>query len=184
MQKVIEPGQRASQLTAGQKGWFGVRAAFSPYNILIWPAAAGYGQLLNGSPNFGTDRGAFGQRLGAAAIRDSTENIFSDSIMAPIFREDPRYYRLGSEHRMAVRALYAITRPLITRSDEGGATPNFALLSGTLAGASLTNAYYPQINRGAKQTFETFGGSIGGEAFSDFIREFFADLTHKNRPGR
>jgi hypothetical protein len=163
---------------------FGVHAAFSPYGILSWTAAAGYEQLLNGSPNFGTDRGAFGQRLGAAAIRDSTEDIFSDSVLSPIFHEDPRYYRLGSEHRLAVRVLYAITRPLITRSDEGAATPNLALVGGTLAGAGLTNAYYPRNNRGARQTFEIFGGSIGGEAFSDAIREFFGDFTQRLHPGR
>jgi hypothetical protein len=116
-------------------------------------------------------------RLGAAVLRDSSEGILSDSAMAPLFREDPRYYRLGPAHKLPARVLYAITRPLIVRTDAGALSPNLALWSGTLGGATLTNAYYPRIDRGPAHTFEIFGGSLGGEAISDCIREFFGDVT-------
>ena len=136
------------------------------------------------SPNYGTDRGAFGQRLGAAAIRDASEGIFSDSIMSPLLHEDPRYYRLGPSHNFFVRAIYAGTRPIITRTDGGRTSPNLAELSGTLAGSALTQAYYPQLNRGATQVMETFGGSLGGSAVGDVVSEFFEDVTgifHKHK---
>jgi hypothetical protein len=177
-QKFIEPGQIAPPLSASDKALLGARAAFSPFAAEGWIASAGYEQLMNGSPNYGTDRGAFGQRLGASAIRDSSEGIFSDSVMANLLREDPRYYRMGSGHNFFVRLIYSGTRPIFTRTDGGRATLNLASLGGTMGGAALTNLYYPQVNRGVTQTMETFGESIGGSALGDVVSEFSRDLRH------
>jgi hypothetical protein len=156
----------------------------SPFSAVGWFASAGYEQLVNGSPNYGTDRGAFGQRLGAAALRDASEGIFSDSVMSPILHEDPRYYRLGPSHNFFVRVIYSGTRPIIGRTDGGRTTPNIANLAGTLAGAALASAYYPPLNRGFTQTMETFGGSVGGSAVGDLASEFFADFLHLLHPKR
>jgi hypothetical protein len=178
-QKYIAPGQAAPILTANDKVLLGLRDAFSPFAASGWLATAGYEQLLNGSPNYGTNLGAFGQRLGSSAIRNASEGIFTDSVMSPLLREDPRYYRLGPTHNFFVRLVYAGTRPLITRTDRGNLSPNLALLSGTLGGAALTNLYYPQLNCGPAQTMETFGTSIGGAALGDVISEFYADLMQR-----
>jgi hypothetical protein len=96
--------------------------------------------------------------------------------MAPVFHQDPRYYRLGSGHNALARILYAATRPIITRTDHGRTVPNFALMSGNFAGSALTNAYYPRANRGFEQTFETFGSGLAGSAVGDGIAEFFGGI--------
>lgn len=179
LQGIIQPGQAAVSLTAGDKFEYGFKSAFAPLSVAGWVVSAGYSQITNGSPNYGTDRGAFGQRLGAAAIRDSSETIIADSFMDPLFHEDPRYYRLGPSHGFSARLLYSITRPLLTRTDSGTITPNLANLTGTLAGDALSNLYYPKINRSATQTFETFGGSIGADALVNFLQEFTHDVTSK-----
>ena len=154
-----------------------------PPAVAGWFAVAGYEHLTNGSPNYGTDRGAFGRRLGDAAIRDSSEDIVSDSLLSPLFREDPRYYRLGPTHNFFVRVVYAGTRPLITRSDSGHSTINFALLTiaTVFGGAAFTNVYYPDANQGVGQTLETFGGSMGGSAIGDLVSEFADDLMNHFR---
>ena len=178
-QEVIEPGQDAPVLDTGNKVLLGLRSSFSTFAAVGWISAAGYEHVLNQSPNYGTDRGAFGQRIGASAIRASTEDIFSESVFAPIFHEDPRYYRLGHSRSVPVRLLYAITRPLINRTDSGKNSVNFALLAGNLAGAELTYTYYPQSNRSQGEILETFGGSVGGSAFGYAVDELFGDLTRK-----
>jgi hypothetical protein len=177
-QKFIEADQPAPALTTGHTVLLGIRDAFSPFAISGWFASAGYEQLLNGSPNYGTDRGAFGQRLGASVIRDASEGILSDSVMAPLLHEDPRYYRLGPGHNFFRRVLYAGTRPIITRTNSGRMSPNFALVAGNAAGSALTNLYYPQVNRGPRETMETLGTSIGGSAIGDVVGEFFGDVVH------
>jgi hypothetical protein len=176
--KFIEPGQPAPTLNAGDKFVLGLRSTFSPFAISGWFAVAGFEQLRNGTPNFGSDRGAFGRRLEDAAIRDASEDLLGDSVMSTVFREDPRYYRLGPSHRFINRLFYAASRPLITRTGRGGASPNFALLTGNLGGSVLTNAYYPHANRSGSQTVETFAGSIGGSAFGDVMDEFFGGFLH------
>jgi hypothetical protein len=184
-EKYIEPGQSAPSLSAGDKALLGVKDALSPFAAVGWIVSAGYSHVTNGSPNYGTDRGAFGQRLGAAAIRDASEGIFTDSFFSPIFREDPRYYRMGPARNFFVRAVYAATRPIVGRTDGGRTTVNFASLAGNAAGSALTNTYYPQLNRGATQTLMTFGGSLGGSAVGDLVSEFYDDaleivhLKHK-----
>jgi len=174
----IEPGQGAPALGTKDKVVLGLKNSVGPTAAVGWLASAGYEQLLDGSPNYGTDRGAFGQRLGAAALRDISEDIFTGSVFSPMFREDPRYYRLGPSHNLFVRLIYSGTRPVIGRTDGGRTTLNFASLAGNLAGSGLTNAYYPQVNRGATQTMETFGGSLGGAAVGDVVSEFLEDFLH------
>ena len=183
-QKFIRPGQIAPTLTGSDKALLGVKNAFMPFEASGWFVSAGYSQVTNSSPNYGTDRGAFGQRLGAAAVRDSTESIFGDSVMANFFHEDPRYYQMGPAHNFFVRLVYAGTRPLLTRTDSGRATPNFAQLTGTMGGAALTNLYYPQGNRSMGQTMETFGGSVGGSALSDVVSEFYSSFKHMFHTGQ
>lgn len=183
-EKYIEPSQTAPPLSAKYKFLLGVKAAFSPFAAVSWFAAADYEQLGNEDPNYGTDRGAFGQRLGAAAIRDASEDVFADSFMSPLFHEDPRYYRLGPSHNFFIRVVHAGFRPVIGRTDGGLSSPNFSNLAGTMAGTALTNAYYPSANRSLTQTMQTFGWSLGVSSVGYVFREFSGDITQMFHPLR
>lgn len=173
--KLILPGQQAPALTSRDKFWLGAKDSVSLYSMTGWFFSAGFSQVLNKTPNYGTDKGAFGQRLGAASIRNISEDIFSTSVMAPVLREDPRYYRMGPGHSITRRTVYAVTRVFITKTDSGRETPNLALFTGNLAAAALTNTYYPSRNRGASQTMLTFGASLGGSVIGFGVNEFLDD---------
>ena len=172
----VKPGQAAQPLSPHDKLKLGLRQSFTIFSVIGWTASAGYTQLVNGSPNYGTDSGAFGMRLGAAALSNTSHNIIGNAVLAPLFHEDPRYYKLGHRQRFLKRVVYAGTRPLITRTDSGHSSPNFALLGGNLAGAALTNLYYPEINQGLGPTAKTFGTSVGGSAVGFIVTEFLNDV--------
>jgi hypothetical protein len=172
----IEPGQTAPPLSSHAKVVLGLKESFTLFSAVGWTASAGFSQLTNGSPNYGTDSGAFGERLGATSLRLISQNIIGNAFFAPLFHEDPRYYKMGDGHNIVRRVFYAATRTIITKSDDGRSQPNFSLLSGHLAGAALTNTYYPSINRGFKETAETFGNSIGGSAVGFAVTEFLDDV--------
>lgn len=174
--KLILPGEVAPPLTARDKVYLGLIHGVSPFSIAGWFFASGYEQVTDGSPNYGVDKGAFGQRLAASAVRGYSEQVIGTSILAPLFHEDPRYYRIGSRHGYFYRTIYAVTRPIITKADDGHYRPNFSLVLGNLAGASLTNAYYPSRNRGFHETLGTFEGSMGGAAFSAVLDEYLGEL--------
>ena len=177
---VIAPGQVAPVLSVHDKFILGVKDSISPFSAVAWVINAGYEQATDGSPNYGYDGRSGGkvfvQRLGAAAARDVSQDFFSDSILAPILHEDPRYYRVGNRKNFIYRLFYAGTRPLITRTDGGRSTINLAQLGGNLAGSVLTQAYYPPPNTSFTESMKTFGGSVGGSALGDVVSEFFSGV--------
>lgn len=175
LQMVVNPGEVAEKMTVRDKVVGGMINSVSLYSAIGWFTAAGWEQLWNSSPNYGTDSGAFGQRLGAAALRGVSEGVLSNSLFAPLFHEDPRYYVMGRGHGFIKRAWYAGTRTIITKTDSGRKTPNFSLIAGNLAGSALTIPYYPPLNTSFKEVMITFGGSIGGSALGFVVDEFIVD---------
>jgi len=185
---IVWPGEIANPMTIHDKVSAGLKNSVSVFSATGWLGAAGWEQLTDGSPNYGTDSGAFGQRLGAAAIRGISNGLFSRSLFASIFHEDPRYYVMGSGHPFLKRLVYAGTRCIITRTDSGHSTPNFALFAGNAAGSALTVTYYPAKNTTFSEVAETFGGSLAGCAWGFVVDEFvvdaLVDLHLKKKPGQ
>ncbi|HEX4650084.1 MAG TPA: hypothetical protein VH250_01150 [Granulicella sp.] len=170
--KYIDTHEIAPPLDARDKMILGLRATITPFGFLSIVTAAGFEQLRDSSPHYGTDRGAFAARVGAAGARDASELIFSDSLLAPVFHEDPRYYQLGRQRRVFTRITYAMSRVFVTRTDDGRPTPNYSLLAGYAGAIGLSNTYYPANDRSFKQSAENYCGSLGGAAFAFVVREF------------
>jgi hypothetical protein len=174
--KYVPSGMSAPPLSQHDKFYLGLRDLYSPLNFIAMAASAGYSHLTNGEPNYGTDKGAFGERLGAAAIRESTQGFFTDSVFSPLLHEDPRYYIEGSQYNFFHRVVYAATRPLLSRTDSGRSTINGALLLGYASSAALSYTYYPKINQNFHDTAATFGSSLGGAALGYVVSEFSDDV--------
>jgi hypothetical protein len=175
LQMIVLPDEIANPMSVHDKVSAGLKNSMSVFSVTGWLGAAGWGQLTDRSPNYGADSGAFGQRLGAAAIRSTSNGLFSRSLFASIFHEDPRYYVMGSGHPFLKRLVYAGTRPIITRTDSGHSTPNFALFAGNAAGSALTVTYYPAKNTTFSEVAQTFGGTLGGSALGFVVDEFLVD---------
>ena len=172
---VILPQQTAPRLTAGDKLFSSAKESISPFTIVGWFLSAGYEQVTNGSPNFPQTGTGFAQRLGSAAARNSSEEIFGYGVIAAATHQDPRYYKLGDGHSFIHRLFYAGTRTIISRTDSGHATLNFAELGGDLSGSFLTRVYYPPLNQTTDENLKTFAGSIGGSALGFVVSEFLSD---------
>jgi hypothetical protein len=170
---VIKPQLQAQPLSFGQKEKVVFVDTFSLESLGGIILSAAYSDITNGQPNYGTNARAFGQRVGATAVRDTSEELFSDAVLAPILHQDPRYYRLGSGHNLVRRAGYAVTRTLITRTDGGRQTVNVSLLGGYAGASALSMTYYPQSNRNFHDAASSYGGSIAGEALYYLFSEFF-----------
>lgn len=173
---VIPAGYRAQPQDAREKVIMGARDLYSFDSLAAIVLSAAYEHVTDGEPNYGVNSKAFAQRLGAAAARETSQGVFSEMLLAPLLHEDARYYVLGPSRNVVKRTFYAVTRPLITRSDSGRETVNGSILLGYAGAAALTPLYYPQINRNFKNTAETYGASIGGAALGDFVSEFADDV--------
>jgi hypothetical protein len=176
-QKYISPGQAAPKETVMDKAVLGLTTAISPFSMVGWLTSAGYSQLVDSSPNYtGSTGRTFSQRLGAAAALNSSREIFGDSILCPVFHQDPRYYIMGKQQGWFKRLVYSGTRPIIGRTDGGRTIPNFAGIGGTYAAAALSQTYFPPVNRGATEVAETFGLSLGSAAIGYVVSEFGGDV--------
>ena len=177
--KFVPAGWTSQRLTAHEKVVMGAEDLYSFSNFAAMFLSAGYSHVVNSEPNYGSNKTAFGQRLGAAAVRETSQGIFTDMVFGNVLHEDTRYYAEGPSFSPVHRTLYAITRPFITRTDSGGKTVNGALLLGYAASAALTPAFYPQVNRNFRDTASTYGTSIGGAALGFFIDEISNDVFYK-----
>lgn len=177
--KQIAAGQPAPPQHARDKILLGLRAAVTPYSMVGWAASASWSQLINSSPNYGTNGRAFAQRLGAAAALNSGKEIFSDAVLATAFHQDPRYYQLGRGHSFAHRAIYAATRTIIGRTDSGRTIPNFAFILGTGGSAALTHTYYPERNVNPRQVMQTWATSLGGSTVGHLASEFGGEIISR-----
>ena len=173
---VVAPGQIGPHQTARDKFVASVRDSISPFSIAGEIISAGYSQGVDSSPNYGRDIGAFGERVGASVARGTSQNLFSEGVLAAVLHEDPRYYQLGSRQNFFKRVIYAGTRPVIGRTDGGRTTVNLSIIGGYLGAAALSQTYYPARNQGFDNVLQTWGTGIGGNAIGDEVTEFLPDV--------
>ena len=174
--KRIPAGYAYSKLSARDKVYIGFRDTYSPGDIGDWFLASGWSHLTNGQPHYGVDRGAYGMRLGAAAINETAEGIFDDSVFAVIFREDPRFFVEGPNHDVLHRTVHAVSRVVITRNDNGSHGPNLALFASYAAVHGVDMLFYPKTDQDFDSYMTGFGGSLAGAALGYVVDEFTPDL--------
>jgi hypothetical protein len=175
---VIQPGQDAQRLSAGDKLIVAARAELSPVVILSAAFSAGYEQLTDDDPNYGSDEPAFGKRFGAAVLRHTSTEFLADGVFPALLHQDPRYYRLGVGHTVMKRGLYAAERVMITRQDSGRNNFNYSTVLGELAASGLTQAYYPERSRSVGVVMNNWLTGFAFDAAWNGFHEFWPDLKH------
>jgi hypothetical protein len=185
LHRVVAPGLGPQDLTVPEKFEmsFRSRVSFGAFGSSLF--GAGERQLFNSRPHYGTDSGAFGERLGAAELKQFSESFFSYGLYASLFRSDPHYYVMGPGHPLLHRAIYSASRVLLTRTDSGGTNVNWAKLAGMASATALTNTYYPVPDRGVRQSLSAYGSSLATSALTlelhEFVPNIFAMFKHKNK---
>lgn len=178
LHRVVPAGDGPQPLTATQKFEmsFRSRLGFGAIGSSIF--GAGERQLFNSRPHYGTDSGAFGERLGAAELKQVTESFFSYGLYAAAFHEDPHYYVMGPGHSILHRTIYSATRVVLTRNDGGNTGVNWAKLAGMGTATALTNTYYPPPDRGFGKTMSAYGSSLATSMLTLELHEFVPDVRH------
>jgi len=75
---------------------------------------------------------------------DKTDGAYLQGWFLPsLLHEDTRYYPMGKGHPIVERALYVMSRQVVTRTYGGRQTPNFAGLGGKVLTQIVSRTYYP-----------------------------------------
>ncbi len=161
----------AAPLSTGQKFRLAFRTSIDPVSIAIPAIIAGTEQSEDTFNGYGQGTQGFAKRFGASYTDSVTSTFFGGAILPSLLHQDPRYFYKGTGSIIS-RALYAISTVVICKGDNGRWQPNYSNVFGNLASASLSNAYYPAGNRGARLTIDNWLIGTGSGAIGALFQEF------------
>jgi len=178
-QTVNDPKTPYVPLRVRDKWWLFVKESVDPYAFATAAAGAGLSQIDNDDPKYGIGGKSYLQRFGAAQADLTTQNFFSDAVLASLFHEDPRYFRRGPGFSVTYRIGYAMSRIVITRRDSGHDGFNFSGIVGMGMGIALSDAYYPRQSVGGGELESRLMTSLSAAALGNLLPEFWPDVKEK-----
>lgn len=178
-QTVSDPATPYVPLKVREKWWLFVKESVDPYSFATAAAGAGISQIGDNAPKFGEGGLSYLQRFGAAQADLTTQNFFSDAVLASVLHEDPRYFRMGPTSSVIKRVSYAMSRIVITRRDSGHDGFNFSGILGMGMGIALSDVYYPPKSVGGGELEWRLVTSLSAAALGNLLPEFWPDVREK-----
>ncbi len=161
-------------LTKKEKFAIAYHDSFDWSSFLLAGGYAGLAHLENQNPSFGPGVPGYAQRFGGAFADQAVGNILSEGVFPSLLRQDPRYFELRTGTRRT-RALYALTRVFVARTDSGRWTFNKSEWLGNAAAVAISNAYYPETHN-VSDNLQRLGVQGATDAFTNVLREFWPDI--------
>jgi hypothetical protein len=162
--------------TPREKFITGFADSFGLYSILLVGAEAGIHENSNQYPAFRQGGAGYGRYYWHSFADQADENLWVISIIPAALHEDSRYYRLG-RGKFLKRTIYALSRAVITRSDDGGRTVNVAEIVGAGASAGISTTYYPGQYRTWTKTGQRWLANVTVDGATFAVKEFWPDFT-------
>jgi hypothetical protein len=150
----------------------------APSTLVSAAVTAGYRQAENTYPGYGQEWGGYGKRFGAAMANSASTNFLGTFLVPSWLHQDPRYFislRPGFRKKME----YALTRQIITRTDDGRSTFNWSRVIGVIGAESIANIYLPESERTVGKTFERSGIRFGIGIGSTLLKEYWPMIFKK-----
>jgi hypothetical protein len=170
----------AAPMNPKQKFKLAWKAAIDPTSFVITGVIAGGQQANNSFPGYGQGAAGYARRFGAAYGDFFIGTYLGNAIFPSILKQDPRYFYKGTGTTKS-RILYAISRSVMAKSDNGRWQPDYSGILGSLAAGGISNLYYPEGSRDGFGT--TVNNTLIGIATSagvNILQEFvFRKVTPK-----
>jgi hypothetical protein len=171
----------AAPLTKRQKMDLAFKSATDPIEFLGASVQAAAQYSAGTFAGYGYGFSGYSKRFAAAYGDGAIARVIGSGILPAVLHQDPRYFYKGSGTKKS-RALYAITRALITRGDNGKSQPNYSHLGGAFLSGAISNAYHPHADRGVGLTITNGLIDTAGNAVNNLIREFILREITPNVP--
>ncbi len=173
-----KPGAKLCSLNFGDKFRLFVKDSTDPVNFIGTAFSAGIDQASNNDPTFGQGSAGYVKRYGANLADSVSAKFFKDFAYPAIFRENPRYYRLG--HGSAgKRLLNAAEHLFVAHREDGKRMFNYSDWLGSASSAALGNLYHPGNLHGTGDTARRIGYGFAFDIGYDVLREFWPEITRK-----
>jgi hypothetical protein len=173
-----KPGALLCTLELKDKFWLFVHDSTDPVAFLNAGYNAVVDQVQDNQASFGTGPRGFGDRFGANLAGQASAGFFKDLVYPTIFKEDPRFYRLGTGSTNR-RIIHAMSHVVIGHTENGGRMFNFTEWLGDISVTVLSNTYLPDNRRGVAPVAESVAETMGSNAGYDVLREFWPEIAKK-----
>jgi hypothetical protein len=130
------------------------------------------------NPEYETGIMGLGQHYGIELATDETDVFFKYFLFPTLLRQDPRYFR-NPELPFFKRALYSMTRVIITRTDRGGETFNSSSILGAMSSRALSDLYVPGQRQGLQPLTGCVSFNLLRDAGMNLVHEFWPDFRRK-----
>ena len=162
-------------LTPKQKLQLSVDETIAPSRFLGSAFTSGIGQARDSFHDYGQGWQGYGKRFGSSVASNASSHLFGTFLLPSITHEDPRYFvkLFGTPKN---RILYAMSRVVVTRTDDGRPTFNWSYVLGGLMAESLATTYLPENERTAAKVFTRFGVRVGFGALDNVVKEYWPTI--------
>ncbi len=152
----------------------------APSRFLSSAAGAGIGQARNSLSGYGQEAGGYGKRFGSSMATAASTNFFGTFLISSMLHRDPRYFP-ALHGGFGRRVGYALSRIVVSRTDEGKLGANWAGMIAPLLAESLATSYLPVKEQTAGRTFQRYGIRIGLNTASNALREYWPTIFRNLR---
>lgn len=166
------------RLTVGQKFTYALYRGFGPGAALSSFAVGGYQQALDKKKGYGQGAEGYFSRVGGSYATFAAKQMVGSFALASIFRQDPRYLPSGRQSRRA-RLVYALSRVVVTRGDNGRTQFNICAVGGGIGAGLISNAWHEPPDHTFGHGLSRGGMTLGVEALRNVFREFWPDIRRK-----
>ena len=163
--------QDAAPLTTKQKYGLAWKTTIDPVNFAVVAVISGVQQWQDNFKDYGQGAQGYGKRYGASYADFVTGTFFGGAVLPSLLKQDPRYFYKGTG-TIRARVLYALSMAVMCKGDNRRWQFNYSAIGGSLISGGISNAYYPDKDRGADLVFENTLIGIGENAATNLLQEF------------
>jgi hypothetical protein len=165
-------------LTARQKFQVFVKHTYAPSTFAGAAFDAAADRIENHNPAYAKGFEGMAQRYGIELATNETGVFFSSFMFPVLLKQDPRYLR-NPNLPFPKRALYAMSRVLITRSDSGHQTFNASYVLGGAASQAVNDLFVPGHRQGMHPILDRVTFDLAIDSGFNLMHEFWPDIRRK-----
>jgi hypothetical protein len=168
----------SARMSSGQKFKLFVDNSISLNSLALASLSSALLQAADSPRGYGQGGDGYAKRFGSSMARNASSNFFGTFLLASALHQDPRFFpernpTLGGSVKYSARRLF------VTRDDEARDVANWSGLIGPLLSEGLANAYWPEQDRSAAQTFERYGVDLAAQFAGNIIRNYWPVLLRR-----
>ena len=170
--------QEWQPLTAGQKFNVYLRHTTSPRTFIAAGFDAAYAKWQSDNQDYARGIAGYAEHYGIGLAKEQSDAFFQSFLVPVVLKQDPRYFR-NPKLPFFKRALYSVSRVVITRNDKGDQTFNASYVVGGAVSQALFDIYAPGHQQGLHPIVVRLTFNLATDAGLNLLQEFWPDLRRK-----